>query len=175
VQNSCDGRGRANIILGQLRPIAPAHLSTILELLLNYLISLSLSHQAASIEELISALADEHEIPRAVSNQVISWFGDVNEGLWKMDIDAVIRELGVGILRHHRVRLFLRLSLPVSDARHQHNPISENEFLKKWRNVVGDTFEFSVKLSLLSVRCSASCHLNDDDMMYREITFKMCP
>lgn len=95
-----------NIILGQLRPIAPAHLSTILELLLNYLISLSLSHQAAPIEELVSVLADEHEIPRAVSKQVMSWFGDVKEGLWKMDIDAVIRELGVGILRHHRVCLF---------------------------------------------------------------------
>ncbi|KAG1862584.1 sister chromatid cohesion protein Dcc1 [Suillus subalutaceus] len=123
---------RILVLEGQLRPIAPAHLSTILELLLNYLISLSLSHLAAAIEELVSALADEHEIPRAVSNQVISWFGDVKEGLWKMDADAVIRGLGVGILRHHR-----------------HNPISENEFLKKWKNVVGDTFEPSVKLSLL--------------------------
>jgi sister chromatid cohesion protein DCC1 len=104
----CDGCSTRNIdiILGQLRPIAPAHLSTILELLLNYLISLSLSYQAAAVEELVSVLADEHEIPRAVSNQVISWFGDVKEGLWKMDADAVIRELGVGILRHHRVCLF---------------------------------------------------------------------
>lgn len=101
-----DSCGRTNIVLGQLRPIAPAHLSTILELLLNYLISLSLSHQTAPIEELVSALADEHEIPRAVSNQVIFWFGDVNEDLWKMDVDAVIRELGLGILRHHKVCLF---------------------------------------------------------------------
>ncbi|KIK37167.1 hypothetical protein CY34DRAFT_26114 [Suillus luteus UH-Slu-Lm8-n1] len=124
---------RILILEGQLRPIAPAHLSTILELLLNYLISLSLSYQAAVVEELVSVLADEHEIPRAVSNQVISWFGDVKDGLWKMDADAVIRELGIGILRHHR-----------------HNPISENEFLKKWKNVVGDTFESSVKLTLLS-------------------------
>ncbi|KAG1802728.1 sister chromatid cohesion protein Dcc1 [Suillus plorans] len=124
---------RILVLEGQLRPIAPAHLSTILELLLNYLISMSLSHQAAPIEELVSVLADEHEIPRVVSKQVMSWFGDVKEGLWKMDVDAVIRELGVGIFRHHR-----------------HNPISENEFLKKWKNVVGDTFESSVKLSLLS-------------------------
>lgn len=124
---------RILVLEGQLRPIAPAHLSTILELLLNYLISLSLSHQAAAVEELVSVLDDEHEIPRAVSNQVISWFGDVKEGLWKMDADAVIRELGIGILRHH-----------------MHNPISENEFLKKWTNAVGDTFEPSVKLSLLS-------------------------
>jgi sister chromatid cohesion protein DCC1 len=58
------------------------------------------------VEELVSVLDDEHEIPRAVSNQVISWFGDVQEGLWKMDADAVIRELGIGILRHHMVCLF---------------------------------------------------------------------
>jgi len=156
-----DGHDRTNIVLGQLRPIAPAHLSTILELLLNYLISLSLSHQAAPIEELVSALADEHEIPRAVSNQVISWFGNVNEGLWTMDIDAVIRELGLGILRHHRVCLLLAISacrylIPGT----KHTPISGNAFIRKWKNAVGDTFESCVKLSLLSVRCSTTCRMN---------------
>ncbi|KAG0706126.1 sister chromatid cohesion protein Dcc1 [Suillus ampliporus] len=138
---------RILVLDGQLRPIAPAHLSTTLELLLNYLISLSLSYQAAAVEELVSVLADAHEIPRAVSNQVISWFGDVKEGLWKMDADAVIRELGIGILRHHR-----------------HNPISEHEFLKKWKNVVGDTFEPSVKLTLLLGNYLRNVSLSGDDV-----------
>jgi sister chromatid cohesion protein DCC1 len=88
---------------GQLRPIAPAHLSTILELLLNLLASLSLSHHAAPVEELTSALADEHEIPRQISTQVMSWFGDVREGKWKMDVDDVVKEVGLGILRNHKV------------------------------------------------------------------------
>jgi len=90
--------------IGCLRPITPAHLSTILELLLSYLVSLSLPHQAAAAEELVSAMADEHEIPREVSGQVISWFGFVKEGLWEMDVNAVIAEIGLGILRHYKVR-----------------------------------------------------------------------
>jgi len=78
-----------------------------------------------------------------------------------MDVDAVIRELAVGILRHHKVCFYSwGLCLLISDPRllAQHNPISKNEFLKKWKNAVGDTFESSVKLSLLSVRCfGTSC------------------
>jgi len=49
-------------------------------------------------------MADEHEIPREVSGQVISWFGFVKEGLWEMDVNAVIAEIGLGILRHYKVR-----------------------------------------------------------------------
>lgn len=88
---------------GYLRPIAPVHLNTILELLLNYLISLSLSHEAAPVDDLVSALADEHEIPREVSNQVMSWFGQVKDGSWKMDANAMVAEIGLGILRHYKV------------------------------------------------------------------------
>ena len=35
---------------------------------------------------------------------------------------------------------------------HEHDPIDENEFLDKWRGVVGDTFASQADLSLLSVR-----------------------
>ena len=55
------------------------------------------------MEELVSALADEHEIPREVTGQAISWFGTVKEGLWEMDANAVVAELGLGILRHYKV------------------------------------------------------------------------
>ena len=55
---------------------------------------------------LLSALEDEHDIRRAVSRQVIAWFGTIKEeyGTWEMDVDAVIREVGLGILRAYRVR-----------------------------------------------------------------------
>ncbi|KAH0827514.1 sister chromatid cohesion protein Dcc1 [Lanmaoa asiatica] len=115
------------------RPIAPVHLSTILELLLNYLISLSLSHDAAPVDDLVSSLVDEHEVPREVSNQVMSWFGQVEEDTWKMDINAVVAEIGLGILRHYK-----------------HEPILETEFMSKWKNAVGDAFESVVSLQLLS-------------------------
>lgn len=84
-------------------------------------------------EELVSAMADEHEILREVSGQVISWFGLVKEGLWEMDVNAVVAEIGLGILRHYK-----------------HETIPESEFLSKWKNAVGDTFESFVALSLLS-------------------------
>jgi sister chromatid cohesion protein DCC1 len=94
---------------GHLRPIIPSYLSTILELLLNYLVSLPHSYNSAPVEELAACLADEHEIPRQVSTQVMSWFGVVREGKWAMDVDAVLKQIGLGILRRHKVTsLFLR-------------------------------------------------------------------
>lgn len=88
---------------GCLRPISSAYLSTILELLLNTLISLGLSHKAAPVDELVDALADEHEVSRQVSGQVIGWFGEISFGKWKMCVDDVVREVGLGILRNHKV------------------------------------------------------------------------
>lgn len=83
--------------------MAPPYLTTILELLLNYLVSLSQSHEAASVRDLTSALEDDHEIKREVTSQVMSWFGDINLDTWRMDVDAVLRQVGLGILRAYRV------------------------------------------------------------------------
>ncbi|KAF8135706.1 sister chromatid cohesion protein Dcc1 [Boletus edulis] len=132
---------------GYLRPITPAHLNTILELLLNYLISLSLVHDAAPVDDLVSALADDHDISRGVSTQVMSWFGRIEENTWKMDVNAVVAEIGLGIIRHYK-----------------HEPILETEFMTKWKNAVGDTFESAVSLQLLSVRsplCTFSSNESD--------------
>ncbi|KIK99326.1 hypothetical protein PAXRUDRAFT_822870 [Paxillus rubicundulus Ve08.2h10] len=127
-------RDRRILVLdGWLRPIASAHLSTILGLLLNYLISLGLSHEAAPVEELVSSLAEDYEIPREVSNQIISWFGVVQEGLWKMDVSALVAEIGLALLGNYK-----------------HDPILETEFMAKWKNAVGDAFESVVSLQLLS-------------------------
>ncbi|KAF8441493.1 sister chromatid cohesion protein Dcc1 [Boletus edulis BED1] len=108
---------RVLVLDGYLRPITPAHLNTILELLLNYLISLSFVHDAAPVDDLVSALADDHDISRGVSTQ----------NTWKMDVNAVVAEIGLGIIRHYKT-----------------------EFMTKWKNAVGDTFESAVSLQLLS-------------------------
>lgn len=139
---------------GQLRPIASAHLTTILELLLNYLVSLSLPHEQADAEELASALADEHEIPRQVSAQVMSWFGEVKNEKWTMNVDAVMKEVGLSILRYHKVVYIPNLhqdSTAPLTLLLQDDPIQENEFIERWKKAVGDTFESSVALGLLSV------------------------
>ena len=93
------------VCAGELRPIAPSHLTTILELLLTNLVSLSLSHTAAPVSPLLSALEDDHDIRREVTRQVMSWFGrlDDDNGRWEMDADAVVREVGLGILCAYRV------------------------------------------------------------------------
>ncbi|KAG9316366.1 sister chromatid cohesion protein Dcc1 [Chiua virens] len=127
---------RILVLDGCLRPVAPAHLNTILELLLNYLVSLSLSHDAAPVDDLVSALVDDHEVPREVSNQIMSWFGQIEANTWKMDVNAVIAEIGLGIIRHHK-----------------HDPILETEFMTKWRNAVSDAFASAVSLQLLSGKC----------------------
>jgi len=123
---------RILIINHELRPIAPSYLDTLLELVLNLLVSLSMQNTSASVETLSAALAEGHEVSRTVSTQVMSWFGEIKDGKWKMDVDAVVREVGLGVLRNHR-----------------HDPIAKDSLLKKWRSLVGDKFEDVVSLKLL--------------------------
>lgn len=35
----------------------------------------------------------------------MGWFGEMNlgEGRWKMDVESVVREVGLGTLRHYKV------------------------------------------------------------------------
>jgi sister chromatid cohesion protein DCC1 len=72
-----------------------------------HLVSLSQPHDAASVLELSLSLEYEHEIRREVTLQVMRWFGEVDAAdmLWKMDIEKVVRQVGLGILRQHKVRV----------------------------------------------------------------------
>ena len=75
--------------------------------MLNLLVSLSMRHTSASVEALSTALAEGHEVSRAVSTQIMSWFGEIQDGKWKMDVNAIVREVGLGVLRNHRVLFHL--------------------------------------------------------------------
>lgn len=83
--------------------MAPVYLTRLLELILNTLVSQSMKYDAAPIEALLTILADEHDIPRAVSEQAMAWFGDTKDGKWSVDILAIVKEIGHGILRNYRV------------------------------------------------------------------------
>lgn len=48
-------------------------------------------------------MAEDNEVPRAVSTQIMSWMGELKDGKWKMDEKALVKEVGLGILRTHRV------------------------------------------------------------------------
>lgn len=101
---------------------------------------------------LADTLQDDHDIRPQVTNQVMGWFGDVDEYYWRMDVPSVLKQVGIGILRAYRVScFFLRGSLRLL-TNCKHDPTDENDFLDKWRNAVGDTFASQAELSLLSVR-----------------------
>ncbi|TFK75832.1 hypothetical protein BDN72DRAFT_831276 [Pluteus cervinus] len=120
-------------INGELRPISQVYLASILELILNLLVSLSLPPNAVSVETLTSVLADEHEVPRPVSTQVMAWFGEIRGGKWNMDVKEMVMEAGLGILRNHK-----------------DEPVEKEVLLAKWASIVGDTFENSISLDLLA-------------------------
>ncbi|KAH9056583.1 sister chromatid cohesion protein Dcc1 [Lactarius vividus] len=123
--------GRSHV----LRPLSPSYLRKILELLLMHLVSLSQPHDAASVQELSQPLEDEHEVKREVTLQVMRWFGQVDAAnrLWKVDVEKVVRQVGLGILRQHK-----------------NDPVPEDEFMTKWNTAVGDTFTSSTSLQLLT-------------------------
>jgi len=72
-----------------------------------YLVSLSQPHNAASVLELSRSLEFEHEVRREVTLQVMRWFGQVDDAdeRWKMDVEKVVRQVGLGILRQYKVGL----------------------------------------------------------------------
>ncbi|KAF8165271.1 sister chromatid cohesion protein Dcc1 [Crassisporium funariophilum] len=140
---------RILIINNELRPIAPSYLTRLLELLLNLLVSLSMQHTSASVESLSSAFV-EHEVPRAVSTQIMVWFGEIKDGKWQMDVKAVVKEIGLGILRDHR-----------------HDPIEKEDLLAKWKSLVGDTFESAVSLALLEGNYLESEVLGSESTTYK--------
>ena len=62
------------------------------------------------VKEVVDALAEEYEVRREVGRQVLGWFGEITGGVgegeerWKMDVEGVVKEVGLGILRNHKVR-----------------------------------------------------------------------
>ncbi|KAI9442354.1 sister chromatid cohesion protein Dcc1 [Lactarius indigo] len=137
-----------------LRPLSPSYLHKILELLLMHLVSLSQPHDAASVRELSRPLEEEHEVKREVTLQVMRWFGqvDVENESWNVDVEKVVRQVGLGVLRQAQGRW---CSAPKHNAcdplpRLQNDPVPEDEFMAKWNTAVGDAFASSTSLQLLT-------------------------
>jgi sister chromatid cohesion protein DCC1 len=123
-----------------------------------HLVSLSQSHDAASVQELSRSLEYEHEVRSEVTLQVMRWFGqvDVANERWKMDVEKVVRQVGLGILRQHKVWFKPFSALVPIDRKcfsyfSQTDPISEDEFMAEWNTAVGDTFVSHTSLKLLTV------------------------
>ncbi|KAL1747723.1 sister chromatid cohesion protein Dcc1 [Schizophyllum fasciatum] len=128
---------------GHLRPISPPYLLRLLELVLNQLVAHGLDPAAAPLETLTTALADADDVPRAVSGQVLGWFGALAGGRWAMDARAIVREIGLGILRAHR-----------------HDPVIESALLARWREAATDAFADLCEMSLLAGNYIATAALD---------------
>jgi sister chromatid cohesion protein DCC1 len=91
---------------GTLRPLAPAYLARILQLALALLVAAGWTPGGAGAPagELARTLEAEHGVRREVATQVMAWFGDVEGDVWSVDVDAVVREVGLGVLRTYQVR-----------------------------------------------------------------------
>ena len=78
-----------------------------------YLVSLSQPQNAASVIELSRSLEFEHEVRREVTLRVMRWFGQVDDAdeRWEMDVEKVVGQVGLRILRQHKVS-FERLVFP---------------------------------------------------------------
>ncbi len=121
-----------------------------------HLVSLSQPHDAASVLELSRSLEFEHEVRRDVTLQVMRWFGEVDDAdeRWKVDTEKVVRQIGLGILHQHKVRIRRKAAFvfPLSLLPFfQNDPIPEDEFTTKWNTAVGDTFVSHTSLKLLTV------------------------
>jgi sister chromatid cohesion protein DCC1 len=70
-----------------------------------HVVSLSQPHDAAPVLELSRSLEYDHEVKREVTLQVMRWFGEIDatNELWKMDVQKIVRQVGLGVLRQHRV------------------------------------------------------------------------
>ena len=85
--------------------------------------------------------------------QVMRWFGEVDaaDTSWKMDVEKVVRQVGLGILRRHKVRMSAYYPDYCFPYSFQNDPISQDEFVAKWNTAVGDTFVSYTSLKLLTV------------------------
>ncbi|KXN89658.1 putative sister chromatid cohesion protein DCC1 [Leucoagaricus sp. SymC.cos] len=142
---------RILVIRGSLRSISKDYLQNLLEIVLNLLVSLAFPYDNVPLDDLVSSLAEEHEVPRTISIQLLAWFGEVDESerKWKMDVEAVLREVGMGLLRHHR-----------------RDPISKEAFMSKWKAAVGDAFENLIDIKLLSGNCLVSTSNDTDHLTF---------
>ena len=98
------------ILNNELRPMNLGYLSTVLELILNTLVSLSASPGSVPAIDVAETLQADHDVRPEITYQIMSWFGAVStvdgKKTWCMDEVKVIRQLGIGLLSGHRVRCF---------------------------------------------------------------------
>jgi sister chromatid cohesion protein DCC1 len=94
---------RTHRLTGYLRPLPVVPLSNILIYIFTSLISHGLPRKQIPASRLMEVLQVEHEVPSAVTMQVMQWFGSVSGDRWEMNDTQSVRQVGLGLLRPHMV------------------------------------------------------------------------
>lgn len=101
---------------GYLRPLSLAYLTHILETLLTALVSQRFPLPPGWVPHRQLEWYVESELDmergRGVVRQVMMWFGTVEGEVWRMDEKAIVREIGLGHLMRHKVRVHEGRSWP---------------------------------------------------------------
>lgn len=67
------------------------------------LVSYGLPRKEIPVTRLLEILEQDHEVPAAVSTQVMQWFGSLDGETWSMDSPQAVRQVGIGLLKPHAV------------------------------------------------------------------------
>jgi sister chromatid cohesion protein DCC1 len=138
------------------------------------LVSQAYTIDAIPLDQLAELLNSQHGVIPKITTQVSRWFGEIIDDaggrIWKVDVKAVVQEVGLGLLSkykvRHRVATYPSVYLPKGYVIYKDTPVDESVFLDEWRRAVGDTLEETVSLSLLivspnhGVRRYAACVLS---------------
>ena len=80
------------------------------------LVSQSHSLEAALVEPLTSTLVSDHDVPRTVAVQVMEWFGDIRDGRWKVNLQGIMKQIGLTTLQSHKASISLSIFSLLSAA-----------------------------------------------------------
>ena len=120
---------------GEVRTLSPRYLGEILTLILNCVVANSLDLTSVPAKCISDDLRIMHDVVPEVTLQVLGWYGEVDDlGAWCCDRDAIVKEIGIGLLRPF-----------------VHEAIGRSDLIVKWKQAVGDAFERHVDMKLLRV------------------------
>ena len=101
---------------------------------------LSQTPVAFSLADLSESLERDDSIPRSVTEQLVSWFGQrttsgqTDADMWELRLDQIAKEVGRELL-----------------ASKGNKAISQDQFMEEWRERIGEQFSPHCDLSLLKV------------------------
>lgn len=107
--------------------------------------SLSGSSVPVSVCAVAEALSEDHEVPSDLSRGVMGLFGTIDGDTWDADVQAMVRELGRGLL----VQLEVGYHDCILQLLTQQEPHPVDEFMIRWHQASTDDWSQHADITLL--------------------------